>query len=102
MDLQRMNFKEEFNKKFKSIYDFMDAWEYEKERIPWKMELVQESDDPQYDSYGSEDTDLAKIFYVKDFDVYVKFVGNRSSYQGTEWYSLNEVTPKTKTIKYYE
>lgn len=97
-----LEFEKVFKEHFKdNIYLFMnkDEWEYEDiGPCPFEYELQDNLDNISYDSYGSEDSDLRRIYYIKDFDIYVEFTGNRSSYQGEDWYSYKEVSKTTKTI----
>jgi len=58
--------------------------------------------DSTYNSYGNEDSDIYKIFEFKDYNCYVRFSGNRSSYQGEEWDEMEEVKPSTKVVTNFE
>lgn len=98
-------FKEIFDNHFDSIYLFMneDEWGYENlGPCPFEYELQDNLDKLYHDSYGNEDSTLKRVYYIKDFDIYVMFTGNRSSYQGEEWYSYNEVNKTTKTVSVWE
>lgn len=95
-------FKEVFEETFNgSIYLFLnkDEWKYEDiEYCPFSYKEVENLDNPSYDSYGNEDTDLKRVFYIQEYDIHVMFTGNRSSYQGEEWYDYKEVKETTKTV----
>lgn len=98
-------FKEVFEETFDNVYIFMnkDEWEYEDiTSCPFEYELQDNLDDISHDSYGNEDSDLRRIYYIKDFDIYVEFRGNRSSYQGEEWFDYKEVNKAIKTISVWE
>lgn len=96
-----LEFKEAFDKDY-SIYTVMWAAE-EGDCLPFEMVLEQNQDVEAYDSYGSEDSELSRIFKVGEFgDIYVKFYGTRCSYQGTNWDGFIEVKPQEKIIKIWE
>ena len=85
------------------IYDFMWDMELTEPKNHLKAELVENLDSENYDSYGSEDSDLKRVYKFPDFGgIFVSFEGNRSSYQGEEWYEYKEVEQKEKVIKYWE
>jgi hypothetical protein len=100
-------FKEKFEKTFEGrdldskisefIYKFFD-----KNENPLNGEIKENNDEEQYDSYGSEDSKLNRVFYFPEFDIFVQFLGTRQSYQGEEWDEMKEVKPVTKTIETYE
>jgi hypothetical protein len=96
-----LEFKEAFNKDY-SIYDVM--WRVEDGGfMPFGMVLEQNQDVEAYDSYGNEDSELSRVFRVKEFgDIYVRFYGTRCSYQGEEWDGFIEVKPQEKIIKIWE
>lgn len=99
-----MNFeklKEDFKEKYQEEYDefILD----ESNNVSgFNVELIEEMNDSNYDSYGNEDSDIYKIFEFKDYNCYVRFSGNRSSYQGEEWDKMEEVKPQTKVITNFE
>lgn len=96
-----LEFKEAFNKDYE-IYDVMYRQE-DGHHLPFGMVLEMNNDIEMYDSYGSEDSELSRIFRVEEFgNIYVRFYGTRCSYQGTEWDGFVEVIPKEKTIKIWE
>ncbi len=101
MGLER--FKKDFVEKYsclECIHEFMD--DYESDEIPFGGKLLANEDKYYHDSYGNEDTNLERVFSFPDYGVIIKFVGNRSSYQGEEWEEFKEVKPVLKTITHYE
>ncbi len=95
-------FKNKFNEFYKnSIYKFIEDFQ-DNNYIPFELELMEDYDTPEYDSYGNENTYLAKVFYFKEYKIYVKFEGSRQSYMGEEWNTIKEFFPITKTIQTYE
>ena len=98
-------FKELFDDHYgSSIYAFINNEEnyYDLAECPFEYELQDNLDNVYHDSYGNEDSDLRRIYYIKDFNIYVEFTGNRSSYNGEEWYGFKEVNKTTKTISIWE
>lgn len=95
-------FKIDFDKHYNNnIYRFME--DQEEGLIFMSMSLEINQDNIYHDSYGQEDSDLKRIFKCPEHNnIFVMFTGNRSSYQGEEWYSYNEVKPKEKTILVWE
>ncbi len=93
---------EEFEKAFEERYE-EGIYEFMNERNPdFGGEEVEDLDQVSYDSYGSEDSILERIYYFRDFDIYVKFEGTRCSYQGEEWDTMREVKQVQKTITTWE
>lgn len=92
-------FKEAFDEKYLgNIYDFIYSSD-----IPFGGKVLEFENSTVYNSYGNENSNIYKIYYFEDFDVYVKFNGNRASYQGEEWYnSCQEVKPVEKVVKTFE
>lgn len=92
-------FKEAFDALYlNSIYDFI----YNKD-IPFGGKVVEFENNTVYDSYGNENSNIYKIYYFEDFDVYVKFSGIRASYSGEDWYnSCQEVKAVEKVVKTFE
>lgn len=83
------------------IYLFMDDLEIGKN--PLNVVLEEDRDDIKHDSYGHENSDLDRVYKLPDFgDILVQFLGNRSSYQGEDWYSFKEVHKVEKVVKVYE
>jgi hypothetical protein len=96
-------FQEAFDAKYEGeIYDFIDQSEYKPEELPYGLKLVENNDEIEYDSYGSEDSSLERIFYSEEFDVHVKFFGTRQSYSGEDWDGFYEVKQGVKTITVWE
>jgi len=96
-------FKEAFDAEYNGdIYDFMDKVGWKPEELPFGLKLVENNDEVYYDSYGSEDSSLERIFYSEEFDVHVKFTGTRQSYSGEDWDDYHEVKKGTKTITVWE
>ncbi len=96
-------FKEAFDEKFDGdIYEFIDKTEYGDDPLPFGGKLIENLDHEFYDSYGSEDSQLERIFYFEEFDVYVSFEGTRQSYSGTDWNGFREVKQASKTIQTWE
>lgn len=97
-------FKEIFDNTYNNIYLFVNEEEgkYEGITCPFKYKLIENLDNENYDSHGYEDTDLKRVYFIEDYDIHVAFLGNRSSYQGEEWYEYKEVNKKEKTITTWE
>ena len=91
-------FKQEFDEKFESIYDYME--DFEKESFSGK--LVENNDKFNYDSYGNEESDLERVIYFEKYDINVMFSGTRCSYDGEEWYDMKELKQTQKTITVWE
>jgi len=69
----------------------------------FKCTFVEDNDETDYDSYGSEDSNLSRIYQMHDYDdCYVEFYGTRRSYAGEEWDGVREVKQQTKTIQVWE
>jgi len=95
-------FEKAFDEKYEEdIYKFIDEFESDNS-LPFGGKLEQDLDEIKYDSYGSENSQLGKIFYFADFDIYIKFYGTRQSYAGEEWDGYKEVIPTTKIIRIFE
>ena len=92
-------FKEQFDKDYKSINEFMDI-----SPIPYEGKLEANNGySDGGDSYGEGAVDyLDKIYYFKDFDVYIQFRGESDSYDGTQWDSMREVKPSKKQVITFE
>lgn len=100
---QFKKFKEKFEEIFEkenAYYEFIEC--FEEGRNPLSAELKENNDNEEYDSYGSEDSVLNRVFYFPEFDIFVQFLGTRQSHVGEEWNSMQEVKPVTKTINTYE
>jgi len=95
-------FKEKFDEKYNNIQDFIEAVEWNKEEFVFETELTQDNDDIYHDSYGNESSTLERVYYFKEYDIYVKFEGTRESYNGTEWNRMYEVKKSQKIIETYE
>jgi hypothetical protein len=98
-------FQEAFDAKYEGeIYDFIDQSEsnLNERPLPFGLKLVENNDEVEYDSYGSEDSTLERIFYSEEFDVHVKFWGTRQSYSGEDWDGYCEVKQGVKTITVWE
>lgn len=96
-------FKEAFDAHYEEgIYDFMYRASWRPEELQFGLKLVENNDEIEYDSYGSEDSSLERIFYSEEFDVHVKFTGTRQSYSGEDWDDYHEVKQGTKTITVWE
>lgn len=95
-------FKRAFDEKYdKDIDQFINNFKYKGELL-FGGKLEQDLDEIKYDSYGSEDSQLGKIFYFADFGIYIKFYGTRQSYAGEEWDDYEQVIPTTKIIRIFE
>ena len=98
-------FKEDFEKHYDdNIYAFInkeESW-HDLEPCPFIYEEVENLDSIYHDSYGYEDTTLQRVYYFEDYGIHVMFEGNRSSYNGEEWYSYKEVSKKEKVINIWE
>lgn len=65
--------------------------------------LVMEDDNIQYDSYGSENSTLRRVFHCPETQEYIELVGTRCSYEGEDWEKTpNIVKPVTKVITKFE
>lgn len=62
------------------------------------LEFVENNDVEAYDSYGSEDSILERVFLHKPSGNYFMVYGTRQSYSGTEWDGIKEVNKTEKTI----
>jgi hypothetical protein len=91
-------FKQEFNEKFETIYEYIDNFNTE----PFGGKLINDNDDVRYDSYGNEESDLERVIYFEKYDINVMFNGTRCSYDGEEWYEMKEVKPIQKTITVWQ
>ena len=74
----------------------------EPDNFPLNGKLVENKDSIEYDSYGSEDSTLKRIYNFPDYDINVMFYGTRCSYQGEEWDGYKEVQSIIKTITVWE
>ena len=95
-------FKEAFDKIIEdefdgSLYDFL-----EEDGEALGSKLIADLDEEAYDSYGSEDSTLKRVYYFEQFDIHIMFEGTRCSYQGTEWDGYKEVKEVQKTITIWE
>lgn len=94
-------FKEKFNNIniSKMIDTFRDFG-----TLPLKeLKVIEFNDDCEYDSYGSENSHLSLVVYDSILEIYIKYTGNRSSYNGEDWEDdFKEVFPNKKIITYYE
>ena len=95
-------FKTAFNKKFKNIQEFMDEYFESKDVIPFGGRLEANLDEEDHDSYGNECSQLGRVYYFEEFEVFVQFTGTRESYSGEEWEAMKEVIPSEKTVKIFE
>lgn len=96
-------FKQAFNERFEEgIYEFIDKYEGSGEDIPFGGKLIEDLDEYNYDSYGSEDSTLKRIYYFEDFDIYILFEGTRQSYSGEDWDEFREVKKGTKVVEFWE
>lgn len=99
-----MNTKEEFLKVFEELfkkdsYELMDNFEQNPQYIGgYEVSQVEVLDFIEYDSYGSENSNLTRILNVPELDLYIKVSGTRCSYEGTEWYNFQETKKTQKTI----
>ena len=91
-------FKQEFNEKFDSIYDYMEDFGDE----PFGGVLVENNDNLKYDSYGNEESDLERVIYFEKYDINVMFSGERCSYDGEDWDEMKEVNKVEKTITVWQ
>ncbi len=98
---------EEFKQKIEleypkdTIYRFIEDF-FDLKKNPLNGEFKEDLDEVEYDSYGSEDSTLKRVFYFPDFGIFVKFEGTRASYEGEEWDTMKEVKPVEKIISVYE
>lgn len=88
------------------MYDYENAWDDEakqaKEKFLEKWDQIEDLEQIEYDSYGSEDSTLGYVFQDKESERYIKVLGKRQSYVGKEWDSIQEVRPQQKIITVYE
>lgn len=80
-----------------SLYEFL-----EEDGEAFGSKLITNLDQVEYDSYGSEDSTLQRVYYFEQFDIHIMFYGTRCSYQGTEWDGYKEVKEVQKTITVWE
>lgn len=95
---------EQFQEAFKKHFE-ENGWEFlyeEQEETVLGGKLVENLDEQAYDSYGSEDSTLRRVYYFADFDIFVAFEGTRCSYQGEEWDDYKEVKKVDKIITVWE
>jgi len=89
---------------FDSLYEFVDEMEteagktYEEFLEENEIEFTESNDTIQYDSYGSENSVLQRIYLYKPTDTYFMLYGTRQSYSGTDWDGIKEVRKNIKTI----
>lgn len=96
-------FKEAFNEKYESIYDFIEETQDTPNELSFGGKLIADLDEEGFNSSGDEDSTLERIFTFEEFgDIHVAFYGTRRSYAGEEWDSFKEVKPVQKTITVYE
>lgn len=97
-------FSELIEDNFKEIFDFVEDYkgkngktteEFLKEH---NLEFVENNDKEVFDSYGSEDSILERIYLHKPSGNYFMVYGTRQSYSGTEWDGIKEVKKTEKTI----
>lgn len=94
-------FKTHYSKKTNNIYyTFFEEWSRKKCRFP--LELVEEDIEPQYNSFGDEESYLYRVFHHTEGDFYIRFEGIRNSYLGEEWNKMYEVKPSIKIQHYFE
>lgn len=91
-----------FDETYDEIYDFIEDLE-SKKKIEGDLEcdLIVNADDIKKDSYGDEDSNLARIVYFNKYDVYIRFYGTRCSYEGETWNRYEQVTPAIKEVIIY-
>lgn len=93
-------FKEQFKATFENdSYSLISEFE-DYSNNPIGLELVENNDKFNHDSYGNENSQLERIFKYKD--IYVRFTGTRCSYNGEEWNTYQFVQPKQVTKTIYE
>lgn len=102
MTSQFESFKKEFSSHYSAIWDFMDEMETHSEERAMAYKLEANEDEIEHDSYGDENSTLSRVFYFPEFSIFVRFIGFRQSYSGTEWTGMEQVQPKTKNIQIYE
>lgn len=91
-------FKKAFDEKFQEdIHDFINERD-----TSFGGKSIENLDRESYDSYGSEDSTLERVYYFEDFEIFVKFEGIRSSYQGEEWSDFKEVKKVEKVISIWK
>ena len=97
-------FKEDFNQVLEDKFegDLFELMYNEPEEFPLEGELVENKDSIEYDSYGSEDSTLERIYHFPKYDIYVMFYGTRSSYEGEDWDGFKEVKKIEKIINVWE
>lgn len=99
-----MSTKEEFLKVFKELfekdsYELMEDLEQKPQYIGgYEVSQVEVLDYIEFDSYGSENSNLTRILNVPELNLYIKVIGTRCSYEGTEWNNFQETKQTQKTI----
>jgi hypothetical protein len=102
-----MNNQEIFNQRFEElyedgVYELVEDLQENPESNKIGLTLVSNDDVINYDSYGSEDSKLKRIYRHEELDLFVRLSGTRCSYSGTDWNNLEFVNPQTKQVTYYE
>lgn len=97
-------FKEQFDKDYKNVSNFMEKYEYTNVNIPYNGVLEANNDyTSESDSYGDGATEyIERIYNFADFNIYIKFNGSRDSYDGARWANFVEVKPSEKQVITFE
>lgn len=95
-------FKEQFDKDFPEIYDFIETYDIKGQETRYNGKYIEDLSNYSYDSYGNSNDSLRRVYYFGDYDIYVMFYGFYQSHYGTEWQGYKEVKKTTKTIETFE
>jgi hypothetical protein len=87
-----------------------DSEKYKEKSDIWsKVDYVPSDDDREHrrvqlveDSNDGDGRECRRIFYIPDYDLYVKAVGTYSSWTAASWYLFKLVKPKEVTVTVYE
>lgn len=89
----------------KKFNDLDDWWGWS-EGARWKVgpvEIVEKNDDAGYDSWSGYSTGPRSMVFEFG-EEFFRVEAESNSYDGTDWYAatIKKVTPKTRSVSYYE
>lgn len=91
---------EKFQEELEKVGGYVGDW---LDKGSESFALVLEDDNIRYDSYGSEDSFLRRVFHCPETGEYIELTGTRCSYEGEDWNTVpNIVKPVTKVITKFE
>jgi len=94
-------FKKAFELKYDDVYEFMNEYDY-KDVLPFGLKEEEDLDEVRHDSYGNENSILKRIFFSKEFDIFIQFEGTRQSYSGEDWNDYKQVQKTEKIINIWQ